>query len=249
MDLNDLLGSRSFKRNGIGVTAPVLSDGLATYTPSGEVRGGVKTTFHSALKNADIQTSSSGAVASSRVYDAFGNDLSVTGSWKSPFGYAGQFGYQQDVDTGLKLLGHRYYDSDTGRFLTRDPIMDGRNWYTYCGNDPLSYVDPEGGSRLRIFELFLGDNKVRGNALSEINAVRVRKRGGNVKVVGPGSRAKAKEIEKIAYPNKKHLHHPLKHPSQYKEDPQGHYQSRGASGDAFYGKMKMLYPGTAAMLE
>ncbi len=108
------------------------------------MRGGVKTTFHSALKNADVQTSSSGAVASSRVYDAFGNDLLVTGSWKSPFGYAGQFGYQQDVDTGFKLLGHRYYDSDTGRFLTRDPIKDGRNWYGYCENDPVRQFDSDG---------------------------------------------------------------------------------------------------------
>ncbi len=142
--VTDSLGSRSFKRNGIGVTAPVLSDGRATYTPSGEVRGGVKTTFHSALKNSDVQTSSSGSVTSSRVYDAFGNDLSITGSWKSPFAYAGLFGYQQDFDTGLKLLGHRYYDSDTGRFLTRDPIMDGRNWYGYCGNNPVTHFDPAG---------------------------------------------------------------------------------------------------------
>ena len=45
----------------------------------------------------------------------------------------GNFGYQQDADSGLKLLGHRYYDPSTGRFLTRDPIKDGRNWYAYGG--------------------------------------------------------------------------------------------------------------------
>lgn len=100
--VTDSLGSRSFKRNGIGVTAPVLSDGLAHYTPSGEIRGGVKTTFHSAFKNFDIQTNSSAAVSASVQFDAFGNPLSGSGPWKSPFAYAGQFGYQQDVDTGLK---------------------------------------------------------------------------------------------------------------------------------------------------
>jgi uncharacterized protein RhaS with RHS repeats len=42
------------------------------------------------------------------------------------------------------LLGHRYYDSGTGRFLTRDPIQDGRNWYTYAENNPTRYTDPEG---------------------------------------------------------------------------------------------------------
>jgi hypothetical protein len=44
----------------------------------------------------------------------------------------------------LQLLGHRYYDSSTGRFLTRDPIKDGRNWYTYCDNDPVNGTDPSG---------------------------------------------------------------------------------------------------------
>ncbi|MCU0315332.1 MAG: RHS repeat-associated core domain-containing protein [Fimbriimonadaceae bacterium] len=63
----------------------------------------------------------------------------------SAFGYAGGFGYQEDA-SGLKLLGHRYYDSSTGRFLTRDPIKDGRNWNSYGAGEgnPISGVDPTG---------------------------------------------------------------------------------------------------------
>src|SRR6185312_5073323 len=38
----------------------------------------------------------------------------------------------------------RYYDSSTGRFLTKDPAQDGRNWYAYCGSQPGIKVDPEG---------------------------------------------------------------------------------------------------------
>jgi len=53
-------------------------------------------------------------------------------------------GYQEDADFGLKLLGHRYYDPSTGRFLTRDPIKDGRNWYGYCDNNPNNWIDPSG---------------------------------------------------------------------------------------------------------
>lgn len=142
--LTDSTGTKTFKRAGVGVTAPVLSDGTANFTPSGEKRGSVKTTFHSALKNDDVQTNSSQAVSASKVFDAFGNELSGSGSWKSQFGYAGGFGYQSDPDSGLKLLGHRYYDSDTGRFLTRDPIMDGSNWYGYCGNNPVTGIDADG---------------------------------------------------------------------------------------------------------
>jgi RHS repeat-associated protein len=78
-----------------------------------------------------------------RTYDAFGNVVSSSGTWNGPFGNGGAFGYQEDA-TGLKLLGHRYYDSSIGRFLTRDPIKDGRNWYAYCGNDPVNRADPSG---------------------------------------------------------------------------------------------------------
>jgi hypothetical protein len=44
------------------------------------------------------------------------------------------------------LLGHRYYDPSTGRFLTRDPIKDGRNWYSYGGGlvAPTHGADPDG---------------------------------------------------------------------------------------------------------
>ncbi|MBA4293538.1 hypothetical protein C0431_11285 [bacterium] len=157
----DSSGSKSFKRNGVYVTDPVLSDGTASFTPSGEVRGGVKTTYGSALKNSDIQTNSVQSVVASKVYDAFGNQLSSTGSWAGQFQYAGKFGYQQDPDSGLKLLGHRYYDSSTGRFLTRDPIKDGRNWYSYCENRSVGHFDDEG---LRPAVLY----KLVSNATDEI---------------------------------------------------------------------------------
>ncbi|MBX3096309.1 MAG: RHS repeat-associated core domain-containing protein [Fimbriimonadaceae bacterium] len=95
------------------------------------------------MKNADAQTNTSGSVSASRVYDAFGAELSSTGTWQGRFGYARGFGYQEE-DGGFKLLGHRYYDPSTGRFLTRDPIKDGRNWNAYCGNTPIGRIDPSG---------------------------------------------------------------------------------------------------------
>lgn len=41
-------------------------------------------------------------------------------------------------------LGHRMYDASTGRFISRDPIRDGYNWYGYVENDPVNTIDPEG---------------------------------------------------------------------------------------------------------
>ena len=37
-----------------------------------------------------------------------------------------------------------YYDPEIGRFLNEDPIRDGNNWYAYCGNNPVGFVDPSG---------------------------------------------------------------------------------------------------------
>ncbi|HRI43297.1 MAG TPA: RHS repeat-associated core domain-containing protein [Fimbriimonadaceae bacterium] len=67
---------------------------------------------------------------------------------QGPFGYGGPYGYQTDPDHGLMLLGHRYYEADTGRFLTRDPIKDGRNWYGYCAGSPNIFADPSGLRKL-----------------------------------------------------------------------------------------------------
>ncbi len=67
----------------------------------------------------------------------------VSGAFQGRFGHGGAFGYQSD-STGLQLLGHRYYDPAVGRFLTPDPIKDGRNWYAYCENNPLNRTDPGG---------------------------------------------------------------------------------------------------------
>jgi RHS repeat-associated protein len=131
-------------RTCIYLTAPVLSDGSATYTPGvSERRGSTTTYMHSGLKNAEAQTSTSQAITAERTYDAFGNVASSTGTWKGPFGYAGSHGYQED-GSGYKLLGHRLYDPQVGRFLTRDPIQDGRNWYAYCDNNPVTSYDAEG---------------------------------------------------------------------------------------------------------
>ena len=38
----------------------------------------------------------------------------------------------------------RYYDPEVGRFLTEDPSRKGTSWYTYCSNNPLTFVDPTG---------------------------------------------------------------------------------------------------------
>lgn len=43
-------------------------------------------------------------------------------------------------------LGARYYDPESGRFLSSDPVWNGRdpNYYTFTGGDPINYFDADG---------------------------------------------------------------------------------------------------------
>ncbi len=77
-------------------------------------------------------------------YDAFGMLVASSGSNPTPFGFVGGAQYQSDADSGLMLLGHRYYDASIGRFISRDPIQAGTNWYAYCENKPINHLDKTG---------------------------------------------------------------------------------------------------------
>jgi RHS repeat-associated protein len=149
----DSVGTKTYKRDGVGVTAPVLSDGAASYTPGlSERRSGTSTFSHAGIKNQHEQTAANETSTATQTYDAFGNLVASSGTWKGPFGYGGSFGYQTDGDSGLKLLGHRYYDPSTGRFLTRDLARSGRNWFIYCNNNPISRSDPNGYWLIELLE-------------------------------------------------------------------------------------------------
>ena len=77
-------------------------------------------------------------------YDSFGNVISDTNPGFQPFGFAGGL---YDPDTKLVRFGARDYDSETGRWTTKDPIRfdgDGPNLYAYVGNNPINVIDPDG---------------------------------------------------------------------------------------------------------
>ena len=84
-----------------------------------------------------------GAVASSAAYDAYGADLTGSGSTDA-FGWNGRWGYL--FDQGLYLCQNRFYDPQNGRWLTRDPIgfAGGVNVYGYCAGGPVGNADPSG---------------------------------------------------------------------------------------------------------
>jgi len=87
-----------------------------------------------------------GSQSNGGTFDAFGKNLSTTGSPGEYVGFGAQWGGYTDSETGLVLFTHRFYDPATGRFLTRDPMGygGGINLYGYCGNDPINEDDPDG---------------------------------------------------------------------------------------------------------
>ncbi|PTM59264.1 DNRLRE domain-containing protein [Desmospora activa] len=111
-------------------------------------RGG-KTYYYQTNNRGDVTaiTNSTGAEVATYEYDAFGKLLKETGTVENPYRYAG---YRYDEVTGLYYLQSRYYNPDTGRFLTRD-LFEGfedeplsLNKYAYANNNPVKYIDPNG---------------------------------------------------------------------------------------------------------
>jgi len=75
--------------------------------------------------------------------DTFGRQVSTSGSTPNPYRYGGAWGYITDPSAMLQL-GHRFYWPEVGRFVSQDPIRQGRNWYAYAGNTPTRATDPAG---------------------------------------------------------------------------------------------------------
>ncbi|BBO84834.1 hypothetical protein DSCO28_54000 [Desulfosarcina ovata subsp. sediminis] len=90
-------------------------------------------------------TLAEGSVGQQNVFEPFGAALIKVGSVEGRFEAIGLWGVQQDA-FGLTHMRLRSYRPDVGRFTSSDPIgiMGGINVYSYCGNSPLSFVDPLG---------------------------------------------------------------------------------------------------------
>jgi RHS repeat-associated protein len=89
-------------------------------------------------------TDEDGDVVNTYDYDVFGGVRGMTGSQPNDYTFAGE---QVDGSTGLQYLRARYYDMETGRFISADPLQGSfaspstQNRYAYSLNEPCGHTD------------------------------------------------------------------------------------------------------------
>ena len=109
-------------------------------------------------------TNDNGVVTDDYEYDAFGNSFTKQGTTPNNYLYRGE---QFDADLGLYYLRARYYNPNTGRFMSRDPeagqAIDPQSLhkYLYAGGDPINMMDPTGRADLVELALNVGSAAMR----------------------------------------------------------------------------------------
>ena len=110
---------------------------------------------HDALGSTSDLTNTAGRIQASYLYDAWGDtrrrdgngSLLTFGSSVNAKQYTGHY---HDTETDLHYLGARYYDDDTGVFLSQDPYQGevsnppSLHRFLYANANPLRYVDLHG---------------------------------------------------------------------------------------------------------
>ena len=140
---------------GPGIDEPLLIFDYTVATPQ------VYYYHYDALGNIVALSDNNGDIVERYGYDAYGNvsihtSAGANGMWMDPdddVAYASAkgnpylfTGRRYDSDTALYYYRARYYSPDLGRFISADPIgyLGGLNLYSYCGNNPINWIDPYG---------------------------------------------------------------------------------------------------------
>jgi len=131
---------------GIGLVGRVGNDGSINYYDSDNVGSIVGI------------SGKAGTYVNKYTYLPFGEVVTQSETVSNPFKYCGQWGVT-DEGNGLYNMRARMYDSNTGRFMSVDPVGIGSletNLYTYCHNNPLFLSDPSGENPLVIAGAIIG---------------------------------------------------------------------------------------------
>ncbi|MBU1854397.1 MAG: RHS domain-containing protein [Nanoarchaeota archaeon] len=100
------------------------------------------------LGSPSVITDESGGVVWSADYDTFGEAVNEQGENDI------KYNSKEEDKTGLLYYGARYYNPETGRFITADTVKgdvldsQSQNRYVYVKNNPLKYIDPTGNQEM-----------------------------------------------------------------------------------------------------
>jgi RHS repeat-associated protein len=143
--------AQDFTWNTTGPDAQVLTDSANAYIYAGGIApaeqvnlatGAITYLVTDSLGSVRGTINNSGALTGTTSYDAWGNPETSGGlTAATPFGYAG--GYTDP--TGMVYLINRYYDPQTGQFISVDPdLAQTLQPYAYADGNPVTETDPTG---------------------------------------------------------------------------------------------------------
>jgi len=141
--------SISIERDGFG-----MDQRYFIHTPSGtllysiDAASNARTFYHfDEMGDTLFVTDDTGIVTGSYTYTPYGGLTASTGALDNPFTWQGMYGVMNEGNS-LYYMRARYYDSVTGRFISRDPIKSinpkGINPYQYATGNPVKFFDPLG---------------------------------------------------------------------------------------------------------
>ncbi|WOX21439.1 RHS repeat-associated core domain-containing protein [Streptomyces solicathayae] len=127
-------------------TATVTASGLDEYLLRTE-NGKTQTYLTDALGTVVGLANADGTVATRYTYDPYGQPTASGTATSNPYTFTGR---EEDKGTGLLYYRNRYYQPETGRFISQDPIghAGGPNLYQYALSSPTNYTDPSGNNPL-----------------------------------------------------------------------------------------------------
>ncbi|MCM2392740.1 RHS repeat-associated core domain-containing protein [Streptomyces albipurpureus] len=125
--------------------AAVTASGLDQYLSRTE-NGQTQLYLTDALGSVVALANADGTIATRYTYDPYGQPTTTGAASTNPYTFTGR----ENDDTGLLYYRNRYYDPQTGRFISQDPIghAGGPNLYQYALSSPTTYTDPMGNSPL-----------------------------------------------------------------------------------------------------
>ncbi|MET9656722.1 RHS repeat-associated core domain-containing protein [Streptomyces sp. NPDC006510] len=126
-------------------TATVATSGLDEYLTRTE-NNATQIYLTDALGTVVGLADTDGTVVTRYTYDPNGQSTTSGAASSNPHTFTGR----ESDGTGLLHYRNRYYDPETGRFISQDPIghAGGTNLYQYALSSPTTYTDPSGNSPL-----------------------------------------------------------------------------------------------------